>query len=140
MSKRLAFLLVSLLSLYFYSFSNSLSPFGINVHLVENEVLDKVAEAGIGWIRIDVNWNHIEPERGQLYFDQVDRVVDFARDNSLSVLAIISYTPSWANGGKGLNHPADDVADWEGFVTTTVTRYRDRVKYWNIWNGKPKAA
>jgi hypothetical protein len=109
-------------------------PYGINVHLSQNDVLARVKAAGIAWIRIDVDWSAIEASQGTRRYEDVDRVVDFAAANGLSVYASIGNTPGWANGNKGKNHPADNPASWSGFVGDTVGRYRDRVKYWGIWN------
>jgi len=110
------------------------SPHGVNVHLASDAALAKVAEAGIPWIRIDVNWNAIEPARGQWDFSQVDRVVATARARGLSIFATLAYTPAWANGGLGAAYPADDVSLWKNFVKVAVTRYRDSIRYWGIWN------
>jgi len=110
------------------------SPHGINVHLASDAALAKVAEAGIPWIRIDVNWNAIEPARGRWDFSQVDRVVATARARGLSIFATLAYTPGWANGGLGAAYPADDVNLWKNFVKVAVTRYRDSIRYWGIWN------
>ncbi len=112
----------------------SSQPYGINVHLVQNATLAKVRDAGIAWIRIDVDWSVIEASKGEFHFAEVDRVVDFAAGNGLSVYASIGNTPGWANGRKGKNYPATHVADWKNFVARSVYRYRDRVKYWGIWN------
>ncbi len=110
------------------------SPHGINVHLASDAALAKVAEAGIPWIRIDVNWNAIEAERGRFDFSQVDRVVATARRHGLSIYATLAYTPGWANGGLGAAYPAADVNLWKNFVKVAVLRYRDSIRYWGIWN------
>jgi hypothetical protein len=111
-------------------------PYGINVHLAQSNVLAKVKAAGIAWIRIDVNWNVIEASKGKPVYTDVDRVVDYAAANGLSVLASIGATPQWANGKKTdwWTYPATKVADWKNFVARTVSRYKSRVKYWSIWN------
>lgn len=109
-------------------------PYGINVHLAANDVLAKVKAAGIAWMRIDVDWSAIEASRGNPRFDDVDRVVNYAAANGLSVFASIFGTPGWANGNKGKNYPADNAADWRNFVAGTVQHYRDRIKYWGVWN------
>ncbi|MCP5052831.1 MAG: cellulase family glycosylhydrolase [bacterium] len=117
-----------------YPVNVSTSPYGINVHLVDNNVLQKVKDAGIKWIRIDADWSALELSRGTYDWAQMDRVTDYADANDLSVLAAIAYTPGWANNNQGIKHPAANVADWENFVRTIVNRYKTKVKYWNIWN------
>ena len=112
----------------------SILPYGINVHLVDNDVLQKVVNAGIKWIRTGAHWSAVEFRKGSFDWAQVDRVVDYADSHDLSILFVIAYTPGWANGNKGFNYPPDNVGDWENFVRITVNRYKNKVKYWNIWN------
>jgi hypothetical protein len=109
-------------------------PYGINVHLAQNEALAKVKAAGIAWIRIDINWSVIEASKGRFTFTEVDRVVNYASCIGLSIYASIAYTPAWANGKKGINFPAANVQDWKNFVARTIARYKNQVKYWGIWN------
>jgi hypothetical protein len=112
----------------------STSPYGINVHQVGNDILQKVKDAGIKWIRVDVNWFAVEHAKGTYDWAQVDRVTDYAASNGLSMLLVIAYTPGWANGNAGFKFPADNIGDWENFVRLTVNRYKSKVKYWSIWN------
>ncbi|MCP5105515.1 MAG: cellulase family glycosylhydrolase [bacterium] len=122
------------LSVHMAAANTSTSAYGINVHLSENDVLQKVKDAGIKWIRIDMDWAEIERTTGTFDYARVDRVVNYADANGLSVLAVLAYTPGWANGNKGRNYPADNVYYWKTFVQETVNRYRNAVKYWCIWN------
>jgi Glycosyl hydrolases family 39 len=117
-----------------YSANVSTSPHGINVHLAENDVLQKVKDAGIKWIRTGANWAAVEATKGTYDWNQLDRTISYADSNDLSVLFVIAYTPGWANNNRGIKYPADNVAEWENFVRIVVNRYKDRVKYWNIWN------
>jgi hypothetical protein len=110
------------------------NPYGINVHLAKNDILAKVKEAGITWIRIDINWNQIESTKGKFNFSEVDRVADYAAANDLSIYASIAYTPDWANGNEGINYPATDINDWKNFVNNIINRYKYKIKYWGIWN------
>ncbi|RME02473.1 MAG: hypothetical protein D6812_06235 [Deltaproteobacteria bacterium] len=110
------------------------APYGINTHLPDDEVLDKVQAAGIGSIRVDFNWFAIEPSRGVYEWGAYDRIVAAARARGLSIFATLAYTPGWANGGRPQSHPPDDVRDWTDFVATAVTRYRDEITFWGLWN------
>lgn len=119
---------------FVHSANVSILPYGVNVHLVNNGVLQKVVDAGIKWIRTGANWSAVEIRKGSFDWTQVDRVVNYADSHDLSILFVIAYTPGWANGNKGFTYPPDNVNDWENFVRITVNRYKDKVKYWNIWN------
>jgi hypothetical protein len=114
--------------------NSSPSPYGINVHRRPNTVLAKVKNAGIKWIRTGVHWYEIEKTKGTMDWTQIDRVVNYAAANDLSVLFLISGTPNWANTNQGPNYPAKNVEDWRRFIRAAVNRYKNRVKYWSLWN------
>ena len=109
-------------------------PYGINTHLPSSAVLDLVRDAGISWIRVDFNWFLMAPARGVYDWSTTDAVVSDARARGLNIFATLAYTPGWANGGQGINVPATDPADWYQFVFDTVSRYKDSVKHWGMWN------
>ncbi len=110
------------------------SPYGINTHLPSATQLDQVAAAGIAWIRVDFNWDMIEPTRGGYDWTLTDAVVNEARARGLEVYPTLAYTPGWANGGQGRGVTATDPQDWYRFVHEAVRRYRDRVNHWGMWN------
>ncbi len=121
-------------ALHLAAISISPLPYGINVHLASNNALAKAKAAGIAWIRIDVNWSVIEASKGRYAYTEVDRVVNYAAANGLSIYASIGSTPGWANGKKGSTYPAANVQDWKNFVSRTIARYKNQVKYWGVWN------
>ena len=110
------------------------SPYGINTHVPDSATLDLVAQAGIGWVRVDMNWFQMEPGRDNYNWGFMDAVVNNARARGLEVFATLAYTPAWANGTGNIADPPLDTADWTDFVYDTVSRYRTRVKYWGMWN------
>ncbi len=110
------------------------SVFGINVHLAADAVLAKAKNAGIKWIRIDMSWKDIEVSDQNYLYGSVDRVVNYANNNGLSVVGAMAYSPTWTNGSRKYNLPPDNIALWRRFVDKTVRRYKSKVKYWSIWN------
>jgi polysaccharide biosynthesis protein PslG len=123
-----------LVSLPLAAITISPQPYGINVHLAANDALAKVKAAGIAWIRIDVNWSIIEASKGKPNYTDVDRVVNYATSAGLSIYASIGSTPAWANGKKGSTYPAANAADWKNFISRTIARYKNQIKYWGVWN------
>jgi hypothetical protein len=109
-------------------------PYGINTHLPSSAQLDRVAAAGIAWIRVDFNWFMMQPARGVYDWSTTDAVVSEAHARGLNVYATLAYTPEWANGGQGLNAPPLNSDDWYNFVYETVSRYRHHVRHWGMWN------
>lgn len=75
-------------------------------------------------------WSYVEPVEGEItwYDDKVDRVAP----SGMSIMGTIcsdGLGPPWA-----LTNGLPDLDKWESFVDRLVTHYKDRVKYWEIWN------
>jgi len=88
-------------------------------------------EAGIGIVRMYFLWDDIEPAEGRFEFEKYDRIVDILVKNKISVLAILHYNPSWS--GQPWN-TAPDPEKYGNYARAVVHRYKDRIKYWEIWN------
>lgn len=110
------------------------SPYGINAHVSQNRVLNRINTCGIKWVRIDIEWAKIESKKGEFYYLESDRVIDRAKSNGLSILGILYGSPAWSNNKKGSNYPPDNPDNWRIFVRKTVKKYKNIIKYWNIWN------
>ncbi len=101
--------------------------------LIEEE-LSALHGAGLAWLRCDFAWYDLEPVRGKRDFSGTDLVVQEAAERGVSILGILGTSPPWANGGNDWNHPPTDLDAWRAYVRTVVSRYRDRVSAWEIWN------
>jgi hypothetical protein len=119
------------------------SPYGINIHIPQGTSLttqvDKVRAAGIAWVRIDVNWVEVQPQRNQFSWGRVDNVVAAATARGLHVYATLAYAPRWANGNQDIQHPATDSADWKRFCRLAAERYdgqhgHSAVTHFGMWN------
>lgn len=110
------------------------SPFGICAHIPDQAVLDRIEEAGIGWIRIDMLWTLVQPERNLWDWSVYDRVVDDARARGLEIYATLSSTPAWATDGPAVNGPPRDPGDWARFCYRAARRYSGRIAAWGMWN------
>lgn len=89
-------------------------------------------EAGISWVRMDFLWDDIEPQKGKLNFEKYDYIVDLLTQNNIRILGLLSYSASWA--GLTWNSPPYEDESFVGYVSNVVSRYKDKVKYWEIWN------
>jgi hypothetical protein len=102
------------------------------------DVLDKMAAAGMKWVRVDMGWGSFQ-ESGpdsysQWYIDRADQVVDEARKRGLNVLATIWWTPGWANGNAGRETPPTNPDDYGRFAGWVANHFKGRVAAWEIWN------
>jgi hypothetical protein len=120
-------------------------PFGVNAHQASDGELDFAAAAGIGWVRMDFNWEQFEPSRGTYDWTVPDRFVARAEALELNVFATVAYTPDWAVSGSCDNAASEasewcrnavpaSTSDWTDFITAAVGRYGDRIKHWGMWN------
>jgi hypothetical protein len=98
------------------------------------------AQTGTGWVVEDFVWGLIEPKRGQFEWTGSDRFVEALRQRNLNIVGILSYSADWAtpstedDGGDAMSfYPPDQNLYYE-FVRTLVTRYKDKVNYWQVWN------
>ncbi len=109
-------------------------PYGACAHVSRGEwpfaerTFDHFQESGIRWVRTDFDWKNIEPQRGTLKFDHLDRLVKLAKEKNIGILPILDYDVPWAT-------PAWKNLDlWSQYVNTLVSRYQDQLPYWEVWN------
>lgn len=102
------------------------------------EVVDKMADAGLKWFRIDFGWSSIQPQNGtsyaQWYFDRADLVINAARARGMKVLLTFWRTPDWANGGNGPYAPPTDFEAYGRAARYTANYFRGRVAAYEVWN------
>lgn len=129
-----------------------MNPYGVNVFL-EQEVeeakirrsLELVRDAGFKWVKQQVLWHDIEqPVKGQYYDEKnkvpntwakYDRIVDLCQEYGLNLIARLDTSPEWARpGNPKLETPPDNFEDYGDFVYNVVSRYKGKVRYYQIWN------
>lgn len=110
------------------------SPYGVNAHVAGDAMLAQFRQAGIGWVRIDVDWDVVEPTQGRQEWGQVDRVIATAARLGFSVLAGVSYAPPWATrDGRRTGSPRDP-ARWRGLVEEFLSNHARGVSAVAFWN------
>ncbi len=99
------------------------------------QVADKMVELGAGTIRVAFGWDVIEPNCKRCFnWAITDAWRDEARRTKRRIFASIGYAPRWANGNHSYNYPPLDYQDWYDFVYAAVSRYKDDISLWGIWN------
>lgn len=96
--------------------------------------------SGASAIRMPIRWRVIEPQKSERQFAAIDRALDFIPED-VEVLGTLMSVPQWANEvdpdtaeGWADSYPPKDHAGWEQYVFDTVTRFKRRIHYWEIWN------
>jgi polysaccharide biosynthesis protein PslG len=102
--------------------------------------LDTIVNAGGKWIRVVVQWQAIEWQRGTFDWQSHDRVIDAATQRGLKVLGlIVGPAPAWAQNvtdtGYGMaGAPPADPATFGTFARAAAAHYVDSVTSWELWN------
>ncbi len=98
--------------------------------------------AGIRWAKITADWSAIEARQGQPVWSELDRAVAAAQRDGLTPVLVLAFTPRWASIATGADlarpeiyarQPPRDLREWDRFVGSVATRYRDRVRDWQVW-------
>jgi hypothetical protein len=106
-----------------------------DLHAVSAPMLDKLAELGAGVLRLPFGWDVIEPScKGCFDWTITDRWRDEARRTHRTIFASLGYTARWANGGRDYSYPPLNDQDWYDFVFAVVSRYKNDITLWGIWN------
>jgi hypothetical protein len=106
-----------------------------NLYMVGAPMLDKLAELGGGVLRLPFGWDLIEPScKGCFDWTATDAWRDQTRRTHRTIFASLGYTPRWANGGRGFSYPPLNDQDWYDFVYAVVSRYKDDIVLWGVWN------
>ncbi|MFO7918206.1 MAG: cellulase family glycosylhydrolase [Anaerolineae bacterium] len=131
-----------------------ISPYGVNTFLEQeaepakvDRSLQAISDAGFYWIRQQFPWEDIEiAGKGDFWdhrwdksaWEKYDYIVDAAEKHDLEIIARLDNPPPWSRSvgdapGWELA-PPDAYADFGDFVYAVVSRYRGRVRYYQIWN------
>ncbi|MBI4560391.1 MAG: hypothetical protein HY706_22620 [Candidatus Hydrogenedentes bacterium] len=122
------------------------SPFGMGIYFGSRYTPEEMVRAarlaqraGIRWNREEISWQYVEPERGQWRWDRYDKALRISREHGILSFGLLDYTVPWASSAPpGADRPhlyaPRDLGDFERYAFETVSRYRDVIKYWEVWN------
>lgn len=90
----------------------------------------------------ETEWRGLEPQKGQWNFDSLDSAVARAQLRGIEVMLTLGQTPPWAAArplekvpnGWGASSEPKNLSDWENYIRTVATRYKGKIKYYELWN------
>lgn len=91
-------------------------------------------EAGAGWVRVDFLWGDIEPQEGNFDFAKHDYIVELLKSKGMHILGVLQYSVDWASACGQWNCPPKDNKLFVNYAGKVIERYKNQVKYWEVWN------
>lgn len=90
-------------------------------------------------------WFHVEPQKGNWRWENLDKAVELAEQHHVDVLLTFGKTPQWASARpeEGPRSPSQkpgsqaepkNLEDWRNYIRTVATRYKGRIHHYEIWN------
>ena len=95
--------------------------------------LDRLNLLGVDVVRINGNWNEVEPHDGVFDWSGYDPVVQGLHARGIEPVLTLVSTPSWANGGQGTNWVPTSGASFATFAAAAARHY-PYVTRFLIWN------
>jgi hypothetical protein len=128
-------------------------PYGVNTFL-QQEVepakrerqLQMIADAGFKMIRQQFPWEDIEihgrgdfidrrnDPKGVDAWAKYDNIVELAGRYNILIQARLDGPPKWSNAKAGGLGPPDDLGDFVNYAVAVATRYKGKIRYYQIWN------
>ena len=122
--------------------------------LERQEALRRLSDAGFGWVRQRVDWGRIEPRPGAYQWTWSDDVLADIAAVGLEPVVVLDGSPPWARDSVDrpvededqASHPARLAQQLQQFAPPAATqtyaaiasafadRYKDSVRYYQIWN------
>ena len=104
-------------------------------------------DLGVGIFQTQVRWDAVAPTRPQnptdpndpayKWGDGLQKIIDEAEANGMTVMLQLIGAPSWANGGQDFIWPATNPTDYGNFAQAISKKY-PTVRHWMVW-GEPNS-
>lgn len=113
---------------------------GVQIHIHQENheaIFEHLRTLGVGWVKVQVSWKLYQPYPDQFSeerFAELDRVVQLAEENNISVLLGIAKAPEWSRPTTELDGPPSDYALYRTFTQFVAARYANRVAAYELWN------
>ena len=96
--------------------------------------MQRISAGGVDWIREDLLWGQLEPQRGSFVWTKADNLMTAAAMTRMHVLGILDYSAPWASSdptGQGnTQYPPSNPSDYATFAAAVVARYGPAGTFW----------
>ncbi len=102
-------------------------------------LLDRLAEVGVTSVRMELDWNRVEPRPEEFAWEAFDEAVDAARERGVEVVFVLGPCAVWAVNPawqvppeKAPRSVPQSIEVWRRYVRSAVTHFRGRVAVWQV--------
>ncbi|MDP8923504.1 MAG: cellulase family glycosylhydrolase [Chloroflexota bacterium] len=86
--------------------------------------LQRMTEAGLSWVRVDIPWRSIEASCQDCFdWTDLDRVVAATNATGIRIMASVHRSPAWSRQVPVENGPPDAMSDYADFLRAVAERY-----------------
>ncbi|GEM_PF-3584926 len=98
--------------------------------------LRMLTSAGFNWAKIQVRWEDMEHQQGNIDWGSTDMVVNQTGAAGVKLLFSVATAPGWSRPGADLSvaGPPADLNTYANFLKALASRYQGRVQAYEIWN------
>ncbi len=97
--------------------------------------LQLVKISGFGWVRQQIRWKDLHDRSGQIFWAELDNIVDDANRAGVKLLLSIVRAPAWATpDGKDGMPAREHFSTFNFFMGEMAKRYKGKVGAYEIWN------
>lgn len=104
----------------------------------QQQEIEVMRRAGFAACRFDFVWGDLEPEKGKFNWTATDRLIDLMLKSGIEPLPLVGFSTFWASTGNtasaNWNTAPPHVADYTAFLRASVAHFKNRIRYWEIWN------
>ena len=86
-------------------------------------------------------WSGLEPSKGEWHLEKLDQAVAQAEKHGTEVMLTLGFPAPWAADDPTLakeniyaSQSPRDMADWNNYIRKVATRYKGRIKYYELMN------
>ncbi|HLB12420.1 MAG TPA: endo-1,4-beta-xylanase, partial [Dehalococcoidia bacterium] len=103
--------------------------------------MDMSKAAGFPWTKVQVRWEHLEPQKGNIQWGMMENVANNAAARGMKVLFSVVTAPDWSRPGADLKYagPPNNPQDFASFVGAIASRLKGKVHAYEIWNEQNRA-
>ncbi len=102
---------------------------------VASRDMGMIKDAGFGWIKQGIGWRDVEgAAKGHYDWSRVDWIVAECNKLGLDLLVRVDHQPQWVGGNFPTNGPPDNYADLGDFLYAMASRYKGRIRAYEVWN------